>query len=146
MDWCPLVRFEYLDEITSDQMFRAYGESLPEVFRHAAMAMFGVMYDLEEIQIEETILVQATGADEERLLYGWLSNLLIEFEVEGVFFADFSINKIDKHTNDEYHIIGEAMGSRTMPELRTHVKGVTFHRFALERVKNHYVATVVVDV
>jgi len=140
------VKYEYFDEITSDQMFRAYGTTLPEVFKHAAMAMFGIMYDLEEIRIDDQVKVEAKGLDKEKLLYDWLSNLLLEFEVEGVFFAEFSVEEITESPKKKLHLIGIAKGSRTMPELRTHVKGVTFHRFALERVNNQYIATVVVDV
>lgn len=140
------MKFEYFDEITSDQLFRAYGSTLPEVFEHAAMAMFGVMYDLEEVRIEDQVKVEAKGSDKEKLLYDWLSNLLLEFEVEGVFFAEFSVKAINESPEKELHLIGTAKGSRKMPELRTHVKGVTFHRFALERVNNQYIATVVVDV
>lgn len=138
--------FEYLDEITSDQLFRAYGSTLAKVFQNAAKAMFGVMYDLDEVSLDQEVEVAASGNDEEQLLYDWLSNLIIEFEVEGVFFADFSIASIDTTSEDGIHLKGVAKGSTKMPELRTHVKGVTFHRFSLERVNNRYVATVVVDV
>jgi SHS2 domain-containing protein len=127
-------------------MFRAYGSTLPEVLEHAAMAMFGVMYDLEEIKIEDQVLVEAKGLDKEKLLYDWLSNLLIEFEVEGIFFAEFNVNMIKESPENGFQLTGTAKGSRKMPELRTHVKGVTFHRFTLERINNQYVATVVVDV
>ena len=137
---------EYFDEITSDQMFRAYGSTLEEVFRSAAKAMFGVMYDLEDVKLESEIEVRAKAVDEEHLLYNWLSNLLIEFEVEGVFFADFSITSIEKPAGEEFRLLGIAKGSPEMPELQTHVKGVTLHRFSLERVNNQYMASVVVDV
>jgi SHS2 domain-containing protein len=140
------LSYEYLDEITSDQLFRAYGDTLPEVLCSAAKAMFGVMYDLEEVTLETEVLVKAEGSTEERLLYDWLSNLLLEFEVEEVFFADFSITSIEENEKGELQLIGLGKGSPQMPELRTHVKGVTFHRFALERVNNRYIATVVVDI
>ncbi len=127
-------------------MFRAYGSTLPEVFRSAARAMFGVMYDLDEVKLDHEVKVCASGVDEEHLLYDWLSNLLLEFEIQGVFFADFSITSIKKTAEEEFQLVGIAKGSQKRPELRTHVKGVTFHRFALERVNNRYIATVVVDV
>lgn len=140
------MEFEYSDEITSDQLFRAYGPTLPEVFRAAARAMFGVMYDLEEITLETEIKVSAQGRDEEHLLYDWLSNLLLEFEVECVFFADFAITSIEKTANGKLQLLGIAKGTQKMPELRTHVKGVTLHRFSLQRVNNRYMATIVVDI
>ena len=140
------MQYEYFDEITSDQLFRAYGKSVPEVFENAAKAMFGIMYDLEKIKIEEALKVEAKGEDEKQLLYRWLSNLLIEFEVEGIFFANFSIDEVKRDAGNAYYLIGTAEGSRTIPELRTAVKGVTFHRFALEKLEGRYVATVVVDI
>ncbi|MFX0169127.1 MAG: archease [Candidatus Hodarchaeota archaeon] len=140
------MEYEYPDEITSDQMFRAYGQTLAEVFINAAKAMFGVMYDLDEVQNETSLQITAQGKDEEHLLYDWLSNLLIEFEVEEVFFSNFAIDSIVKTPEKLLQLSGKAMGSQEMPELHTHVKGVTFYRFALERVNNQYVATVVVDV
>ncbi|MFX1509123.1 MAG: archease [Promethearchaeota archaeon] len=140
------MSYEYFDEITSDQLFRAYGFTLPEVLCNAAKAMFGVMYDLNEVRIETEVTVRAEGSTEESLLYNWLSNLLLEFEVEGVFFADFSITSIEETEKGKMQLVGIGKGSSKMPELRTHVKGVTFHRFALERVNNRYIATVVVDI
>lgn len=140
------VRYEYLDEITSDQIFRAYGSSLSEVFVNAAMAMFGVMYDLNEIQIDEFIQVEASARTEERLLYHWLTNLLFEFEVEGIFFSEFTIDTFNRNDNDTLHVIGTAKGSRIMPQIITQVKGVTLHRFRLEKTKDQYIATVVVDI
>lgn len=138
--------YEYLDEITSDQMFRAFGKTTQEVFINAAKAMFGVMYDLDDVTIEEEVDVEAQGPDEERLLYDWLSNLLIEFEVVGVFFADFSIDSIERTADGELFLKGKAKGSASPRQIRTQVKGVTFHRFALERINNKLIATVVVDV
>lgn len=140
------MRYEYLDEITSDQKFRAYGRDIPEVFVNAAMAMFGIMYDLEEVKTEEAIEVEARGATEDRLLYHWLSNLLIEFEVEEVFFADFTIDTFNHEEPESLRILGTARGSRSLPQLWTQIKGVTFHQFSLEKKGDQYVATVVVDI
>jgi len=138
--------FEYVDEVTSDQMFLAYGDSLPEVLVNAAKATFGVMYDLTKVTVEARVKVEAAGATEEQLLYNWLSNLLAEFDVQGVFFSDFSIQRIERVKKENLHAFGEASGSRKPPQLRTLVKGVALHRFALERTNGHYKASVVVDI
>lgn len=141
-----VTRYEYVDEVTSDQMFRAYGESLTEVLVNAAMATFGVMYDLAKVEVERHVKVEATGTTEEQLLYSWLSNLLAEFDVRGVFFSDFSIRHIQRDRQGNLHALGEARGSRKQPQLRTLVKGIALHRFALERNDGKYKASVVVDV
>lgn len=146
MCWCDIVRYEYLDEVTSDQMFRAYGKTLEEVLVHSAMAMFGVMYNLEEVEVEDSVNIEAKGASEEQLLYNWLSNLLVEFEVEGVFFSDFSVDSINRIEDEKIQVFGTARGSRTMPQLQTQIKGVTLHRFSLEKSDVQFIATVVVDI
>lgn len=138
--------FEYIDEITSDQMFLAYGESLPEVLVNAAMATFGVMYDLAKVKVEKHVKVEATGTTEEQLLYSWLSNLLAEFDVRGIFFAHFSIQRVEQDKKGGLLARGEAAGSRNPPQVRTLVKGIALHRFALERTDGKYKASVVVDV
>lgn len=141
-----MVRFEYVDEITSDVMFRAYGEDLGEVMVNAALAMFGVMYDLEKIPLEEEVKIEISGSSEEWLLYEWLSNLLLEFEVEGIFFSQFAVEDI-KREGEGLRATGIARGSSThTPPIQTQVKGITLHRFSLKRTDNRYVATVVVDI
>jgi SHS2 domain-containing protein len=127
-------------------MFRAYGKDLPEVLEHAAMAMFGIMFDLEGVEKQEEVIVEAVGATEELLLFDWLSNLLFEFEVKYVFFVDFKVTHIDRDEEGNLRVKGTAKGSLEPQERRTHVKAVTFHRFRLEKIDNRYVATVVVDV
>jgi SHS2 domain-containing protein len=140
------MRFEYLDEITSDQMFRAYGENLSEVLVNAALATFGVMYDLADVEVESQVKITATGPTEEQLLYDWLSKLLAEFDVRGIFFASFSIQRVDHDPEGNLRAIGKAGGSRKSPQVRTLVKGITLHRFALERNDGQYRASVVVDI
>jgi len=144
--WCDILRYEYLDDVTSDQMFRAYGKTLEEVLVHAAMAMFGVMYNLEEVEVEESVEIEANGTSEEQLLYNWLSNLLAEFDIEGVFFADFSVDSINRIEGEKIQVFGTASGSLIMPQLNTYIKGVTLHRFSLEKCDNQFIATVVVDI
>jgi SHS2 domain-containing protein len=140
------ARFEYIDEITSDQMFLAYGENLSELLVNAALATFGVMYDPSEVKANTHVKVEAVGTTEEQLLYNWLSNLLAEFDVRGIFFADFSIQRIERVKKGNLHAVGKAVGSREPPQLRTLVKGIALHRFALERENGSYRATVVVDI
>jgi SHS2 domain-containing protein len=108
------VKYEYFDEIISDQIFRAYGSMLSEVFENAAMAIFGVIYDLEEIRIEDEVKVKAKGEDKELLLYDWLFNLIIEFEVEGVFFAEFSVELLKETKDNGFQMEGTAKGRRAV--------------------------------
>ena len=146
MNIMPNKTFEYLDLTTSDVAFRAYGQSLEEVFCNAAQAMFAIMFDLDEVSSQKQVILNVVARNKEALLYSWLSDLLFEAEVNGYFFSTFQIKELG--TRDErYYLNGIAYGSPAKIELlQTIVKGVTFHEFSLKREQDTFVATVVVDI
>jgi len=138
--------FEYLDLTTSDVAFRAYGQSLEEVFCNAAQAMFAIMIDLEKVPTHKQVYIEVEARTEEALLHSWLSELLFEAEVNGYFFSFFQIEQIWMK-NERHHLKGVALGSAAKAELlQTLVKGVTYHKFSLKQEKDTFVATVVVDI
>ncbi|MFX0211880.1 MAG: archease, partial [Candidatus Hodarchaeota archaeon] len=119
-------KYEFIDLTTSDVAFRAYGLSLEEVFCNAAKAMFSVMVDLNMVPPDEQVKVEVDARTEESLLYSWLSDLLLEAEVNGYFFSSFRVEKI-WNENDRFHLKGIGLGSEAKEELlETLVKGVTY--------------------
>ncbi len=141
-----LKKFEFLDLTTSDVAFRAYGESLEEVFCNAAQAMFSIMFDLNMVPDNEQVEILIEAQTEEDLLYAWLSDLLFEAEVNGYFFSSFQIDKVWSE-NERFHCKGKGLGSEARQDLlQTLVKGVTYHQFSLKKEHDKYAATVVVDI
>jgi len=59
--------FEILEH-TADIGFRAFGDSLPHLFEHAAYAMISIASEIDEVQPRETYPLQASGSDLESLL------------------------------------------------------------------------------
>ncbi|MFX1511230.1 MAG: archease [Promethearchaeota archaeon] len=139
-------KFEFVDLTTSDVAFRAWGQSIEEVFCNAAEAMFSIMFDLEMVPPIEQVNVEVEAQTEESLLYAWLSDLLLEAEVNGYFFSSFHIEKI-WNENERFYCVGKGIGSEAKQEyLETLVKGVTYHQFSLKKEQGKFVATVVVDI
>lgn len=131
--------YEQLDH-TADLAFRIYGRDLPELFAHAAQALFSHLTTLEAIQPsqQEQVCVQAT--DCETLLVDWLNELLYLHETKGRLYCRFEIT----HLSDsrlEATIHGQD-GAR----VETIVKAATYHDLAIEKTDAGYVATVVFDV
>lgn len=60
----------------------AWGDTLKEAFEQCAMAMFGLMTDLERVEINEVHDVEAEGFDMMSLLYNFLDELLFMFCAE----------------------------------------------------------------
>ena len=81
-------KFEYLDH-TGDLGIRAFGNSLTDLFRHAAEALFHVITDPETVRSAEAriITIEANSLDE--LMISWLNEFLYLFDTQGLLFRDF---------------------------------------------------------
>src|SRR4029434_4314652 len=60
---------------TGDLGMVAYGQDLPELFAHAAWAMFDLMSDAPTIRPQHTMTLSVSAVDLEDLLVRWLSEL-----------------------------------------------------------------------
>jgi len=125
-------RFEFLEH-TADAYIAAYGESLEEAFENAALATFEVMTELEKIEpkIEDTVEVEAH--DEYALLYSWLEELLVKFELTGKLYSRFKISSIEK-TPDGLKLRAKAWGEPYDPEKhpqKVGIKAVTYHQMEI---------------
>jgi len=125
-------RFEFLEH-TADAYIAAYGESLEEAFENAASATFEVMTDLKKIKpkVEETVEVEAH--DEPALLYNWLEELLVKFELTGKLYSRFKISSIEK-TPSGLKLKAKAWGEPYDPKRhpsKVGIKAVTYHRMEI---------------
>ncbi len=136
-----MQKYEFLEH-TADVAFRAYGKSVDELFEHAAQALESVMVCLDDVACEDTRIVTLTSDTCENLLYDWLSELLIFFEVDL-----FAVRYSRVQTKD-LSLHAECRGERIDPSkhrLKEEVKAVTYHE--LEVTKNAYFqAQVTLDV
>ena len=118
-----LPDFEILEH-TADAGIVARGETLPELFAHAAEGMFTLMVDLDGVRETEVRAVSARGEDAARLLADWLLELLILTDTEGLLFRRFEV------TIEDGGLKGKAYGERidrARHDLRGDIKGVTRH-------------------
>lgn len=127
-------RFEFLEH-TADAYIAAYGKSLAEAFENAALAMFETMAYTERVKDLEEESVEVEGDDEEALLYSWLEELLLKFEIEGKLYSRFKVDEI--RTSPEGYVLeariwGEPY-DRERHGSKTDVKAVTYHRMEILR-------------
>ena len=67
--------FEILEH-TADMGFRATGATLAELFENAAEALVAIALNPENVEVRETIALEAKGESPEALLVTWLSEVL----------------------------------------------------------------------
>ena len=140
--------FEFLEH-TADVYVAAYGRTLEDAFGNAALAMVETMTEIKKIEpkIQDTIEVKAE--DQYGLLYSWLENLLIKFEVEEKLYSKFSVQKI-KRAPEGYILKAKASGEIFNPKKhisKVGIKAVTYHQMEIIKEKDgSYVVKFILDI
>ncbi|MCL6472846.1 MAG: archease [Firmicutes bacterium] len=135
--------FEVLEH-TADVGLRSYGNTLKEVFENAAIGMFSLITDLENVKsvLSEEVYVEAE--DRESLLVEWLNELLYRFEVRYRVFKRFEILEWD----GEYHLHAVAYGEPLdlgRHQILTQIKACSYHMLKIEH-NDIWSAQVIFDV
>jgi SHS2 domain-containing protein len=76
-----MLKYEFVEH-TADVAFEAYGRDLNELFENAAEALESTLVLLGSVALTKTATIEITSDSYENLLYDWLAELLVTFEVE----------------------------------------------------------------
>jgi len=139
-------KFEFLEHV-ADAYVAAYGQSVSEAFQNAALAMFEVMTDTGKVEpkIREEVVVEE--GDEQALLYSWLEQLLLKFEIESKLYSRFDVSEIlqtDKGWRLRATIFGELFDP-AKHESKAEVKAVTYHQMEIGQWNDGYVLKFILD-
>ncbi len=135
-----MKRFEILDDIKSDVGFKAYGNTINELFENCAIALFRIAFDNLKLKDEKKCInfsLKSTSIEE--LLYDFLERLIAESEINTIVFNDFYINVKDNTLNAK--CCGYIIENFIMP-----VKAITNYKFSVKKENDKWVATVYIDV
>lgn len=137
-----MEKYKFIEDLTSDVMFEAYGKTEKELFENSGQALFSVICDIKQVKPAESLQVSVKGRDLKDLLLNWLQKLIALVDTEEMFFSSFKIQKISRTS-----LKAEVGGEPISPEKSgTLVKGVTYYNFALEKTKKGWKARVVCDI
>jgi len=134
--------YELIDH-TADIGVRVYGSSLPELFEHAAFALFDVMFDISGVQPVLDREFNCRRDSYEELLVEWLGSLLFVFDTERIVFSRFRLEQLDgqffsARASGEYY-------EASRHELKTLIKAVTYHGLCVQQTQAGFAATVIFD-
>jgi len=131
-------------EHTADIGFRAFGESLPELFANSALALLSIAGEPAAVDPERQYPLFVSGAiGLESLMVDWLNEVLFWFDGRGIAFHEFRVIRIDD-SSLEAAGLGQPRGSRHRASRI--VKAVTYHQLRVEQRDGRWVAEVYVDV
>jgi SHS2 domain-containing protein len=134
--------YELIDH-TADIGVRVHGQTMPELFEHAAVALFDVMLDISGVQpvFEREFTCRRDSVEE--LLVEWLGALLYVFDTEGIVFSRFSVTGIDGK-----ELSATAAGEHYDPgrhEVKLLIKAVTYHNLFVRQAAEGCTVTVIFD-
>jgi len=106
------AKFEFLEHV-ADVYVAARGQSVEEAFENAALAMFEVMTDTSRVKPAVKDEVAIEERDEKALLYTWLEQLLLKFELGEMLFSKFNVTRLVQ-TNRGWRLHAVIFGERFM--------------------------------
>lgn len=140
--------YRFLDDIAlADIAFEAEGDSPEDLFRAATQALLQTLADPSTVGNEWEHQITRADDDLATLLFDWLSEIVYWKDAAGVVFRDavMTLSRGQGTWTLQARLVGSPV-DRVKQELRSDVKGVTKHRYGIERTGSAWKATVVLDV
>jgi SHS2 domain-containing protein len=143
-------RFRFLDDIAlADMAFDAEGDSLTDLFEAATSALLESLADPTSVAQPWRHVIDLEEPDIPSLLFEWLERLVYLKDAHAVVFHAVSLSVAPSPDQSVWRLHAEAIGAPVDPsvqELRSDVKGITKHLYAVTNDGTCWKARVVLDV
>jgi SHS2 domain-containing protein len=140
------VPFRYLPDVAlADVAFEARAQTVSGLFEEACAALTEVMVDRKSLAGRLSRRVHLEAEDSDRLLYDFLSELIVIKDVDLFLCKDAKVRVDAAGRELDARLRGEEI-DREKHKLRNDVKAVTMHMFGIRREGRSWKATVVLDI
>ena len=138
--------FRFLPDVAlADIAFEAESDSVEGLFESSALAVSDVIVDPETLRSETTKKVRIYAEDLDRLLYDFLTEIIVVKDVDSLLFREFEVEVAADQKSLKATMKGEPI-DRVRHLLRNDVKAVTMHLFGVRREGSRWKTTVVLDI
>lgn len=130
---------------TADGKFQAYGRTLEEAFRNAALAMASLMWDWSRIEPRIRREIRVGGNDLEQLLVRFLAEIVYLLDAERFLLGGVPSLEIgaDGASGFDLRAVVEGETLSENHEIHGDVKAVTYHELKIEECDGFTVQVVV---
>lgn len=141
------MAWKFVEGITvADVAFEATGKTLEEVFADSAQALTATMVkDVKAIKPKVAKKLELKAGTAEQLLHDFLEELVFRKDADLLLFGRTEVKLDEGGKSLKAVLFGEKLNPERH-ELLVDVKAVTWHGFSLEKVKDGWKATAVLDV
>ena len=129
---------------TADLGLEIYGKDEKELFSNAAFALFDIITNIDDVDIEEERNLVVEGSDREDLLVNFLREILYMFNGEGLLLREVFISELDSH-----HLVGEVRGEyfdQDKHRINEEIKAVTYHQVGVQETPKGWKGRIICDV
>ena len=138
--------YRFLPDVAlADIAYEADAPSADALFESCARALSDIMVDRRTLRHKVVREFSMTSDDIDRLLYDFLTELIVVKDVDSLLFGDFKVRVAPSGESLTAVARGETI-DRQRHALRNDVKAVTMHMFGVTRVGKRWKATVVLDI
>jgi SHS2 domain-containing protein len=138
--------YRFLEHVT-DALVEAWGATIEEAFSQAGLALFDTMLDIKTVHPKAKEEIAIVGHDEKELLYNYLEELLLLFEIKQLAIGKLIVNSVTS-SQVEARLAGEAIGEpydRKRHIGKVEVKGVTYHLMEIEKHPSSVIVRFLLD-
>lgn len=141
--------FKHLDDISiSDVAFSAWGKTIEGMFLASAQATLSLVLENPE-SLKETVFLEVEIKEEslEMLLFNYLQELIFYKDAKELLLR--AEKPVIKKNKNGFLLKGKLKGEKINPKkhkLASDIKAVTLSNFRIERKKNNWQVTLVLDV
>ena len=136
--------FRFLPDVAlADIAFEADSSTVEGLFEQCALAVTDIMVDPATLSAKEERRFALSSEDLDRLLYDFLTELIVAKDVDSLLFRDFEVQV--KGNSLTATAKGEPI-DRGRHRLRNDVKAVTMHLFGIKHEGANWKTTVVLDI
>ena len=142
-----MPKYRFLEDVAiADIAYEAYGKDLNDLFENSAFAIFELSANLKTIEAKKKIEIKLENEKIENLLYDFLSEILFLKDSKYMVFKKVKVSiKEQKSFKLKAVLEGDTINPQKQ-QLENDIKAITMHMFKIEKEKNNYKATVVVDI
>ena len=126
--------YRFLEHVT-DALAEAWGNTVEDAFIQAGLALFDTMLDTKSVRPIMKERLETVGHDEKELLYNYLEELLLLFEIKQFAVGAISVKSTSKSPGQlglESHVSGERYDPKRHHG-KVEVKGITYHLMEIEK-------------
>lgn len=131
-------------EHTADTGFEVRGDSREQVYEHAAMAFFQIMWHLGSPSQNKAASIEVTGIDGEELLVNFLEEFLYRYDAKRMVCTMVEVDSVEDNRLQARAWLQEF--DETQDRELLSVKAVTYHQLFIGREKDTWIARIFLDI